>query len=470
MVVLSTLIVLTIVTIGTMQTLPTYTASVKLRVSAGGSGSSSLITDFDRVINTYADLAASRPVLSELTQRLGLGDPTGLEKRVKVELILNTELMKLSVTDADPDSAKDKANTLADILTERSLEYFVGSAKATQQILNQQLAEIGQELDEARARYSKENIPPSIELKQNTYASLLQQYEEGRISEASRANILTVVEPAVTPDAPSSPRTARNLAMGAAVGLLAGVALALIFENLDTRLYSVEQIEKTLEQAPLGAIPTARRLRHCDRSGGNSREDVAFRRLLVSIYAQSSGKPLRTLLVTSAAADEGKSIVVGNLARAMAQAGQRVIVVDCHFRAPALHGIFGLPNKVGLSNVLSGEVDAADAIQVTKGDARVAVLTSGPPIAPAVAWQHLGNVAALLENLSNQFDVVLADGPDLLSEADAAMLASRVNAVLLVVGLARSKAESLRAARKQLNEVRARQIGVVVNRVGMLAQ
>jgi polysaccharide biosynthesis transport protein len=465
-VMLSVLIVVVVVAISNLRTTPVYTASAKLRVSAGGVGSadaSSLAMNLDRVMSTYIDLATSRPVLEEMALRLDLKGGPPLKDRVKAEIVPTTELIMLSIDDFDPALARDEANTLAKVLTERSVAFYVGSVKTTQEVLNQQLAEIGQELDDARARYTKDNIPPSIELKQNTYASLLQQYEQGRLSEAARANILSVVEPAVAPDSPSKPRTAQNLALGAAIGLITGFGLLLLFENLDTRLYSVEQITKVVELTPLGSIPTDRRLRHCDRYNSDSREGAAFRRLLVNILAHNAGQPLRTLLVTSASANEGKSTVVGNLACAMTRSGQRVIVVDGDFRSPSMHRLFGLSNRIGLSNVLMGEVDVREAIQTSSTDG-IALLASGPSRGDAPERHHLGNITKVLEHLAQQFDIVLLDGPDLLSEPDVALLASWVQGVLLVVALARSREDTLRSARRQLTDVKARLIGVVLNR------
>jgi non-specific protein-tyrosine kinase len=154
---------------------------------------------------------------------------------------------------------------------------------------------------------------------------------------------------------------------------------------------------------------------------------------------------------------------VANLAFAIAQSGRRVVVVDGDLRRPALHELFGLSNEMGLSSVLKQELSLDEAVQSSRMPG-VQVLTSGPlPHNPA-EWLNSPQMAALIERLGHQCDMVLVDAPALLAVTDAAVLAPTVDGVLLVVERTQARREAVRAARQQLVDVKARWVGLVVNR------
>jgi len=466
-------VTMTVVVVGTFAMTPTYTASATLRVAtaAGGMLDYTHYMYAERLMNTYAEIATGGPVLEELVQRLNLDEPPQIE----VEIVANTELLQITVENPSPILAREAANALAEILIARSRELYAGGGKTAQEILGEQLAQIERELDQARREYENlvaqspedsERIAAasrSIELKQETYAMLLEQYERARIREAMLANTLSVVEPAVVPEAPSKPRKALNIALGFMVGLAGGMGLAFLFENLDTTLYTTEQIEKVTELSTLGKIPTARRQRQITFFNGNSPQGEAFRRLRTNIFVLDHDAPLRTLLVTSAEQREGKSTIVVNLALAIAQSGRKVIVVDADLRRPTLHRIFDLSNKIGLSSILKQEVTLDEAVQDSNVPG-VQVLTSGPlPPNPAELLDS-PQMIALIEQLARRFDIVVLDAPSLLAVTDAAVLAPTVDGVVLVVERAQARREAVQAACRHLTGVKANSIGVVVNR------
>jgi capsular exopolysaccharide synthesis family protein len=284
------------------------------------------------------------------------------------------------------------------------------------------------------------------------------------MEELDQAYDLTSLDPASLPSFPVKPNARRNLALAVALGLALGVGLAFVAEYLDTRLYSVERIEEVTSLPVLGRIPYTRKWRGNVMSGGRSAHPEAYRRLRTNIYmlAQQEDR-LRTLLVTSAGPGEGKSTIVTNLALTMTQSAIRVIAVDCDLRRPTLHSMFGLPNHIGLSNVLEQQITLEEAAQ-HGGPLGLRVLTSGPlPHNPA---ELLGSseMRALLEDLAERFDAILLDSPALLAVADAAVLAPMVDGVFLVVGRAQEGGGAVQAARQQLSDARARLLGVVVNR------
>lgn len=186
----------------------------------------------------------------------------------------------------------------------------------------------------------------------------------------------------------------------------------------------------------------------------------AYRTLRTNIQFSSLDRPLHTLLVTSTAPDEGKSTTLANLAVTMAQAEQRVLVVDCDLRRPSLHSIFGVPNERGLTTAILEE--GALPLQSTSVPG-LSLLTSGPlPPRPA---DLLGSrrMEALIARLRTEADIVLFDTPPVVAVTDAAVLAPRVDGVLLVLQAGHTRRDRAREARQMLEKVKAHIIGVVLN-------
>ncbi|MDZ4719591.1 MAG: CpsD/CapB family tyrosine-protein kinase [Roseiflexaceae bacterium] len=188
----------------------------------------------------------------------------------------------------------------------------------------------------------------------------------------------------------------------------------------------------------------------------------AYRTLRTNIRFSSLDRPLHTLLVTSTAPDEGKSTTLANLAVTMAQAEQRVILVDCDLRRPTLHQLFNLPNDVGLTTVILEQGEEPLSLQAT-GVPGLSLLASGPlPPRPA---DILGSrrMEAVIERLRNEADIILFDTPPVTAVTDAAVLATRVDGVLLVFQAGRTRRDRARQARLILEKVKANIIGVVLN-------
>jgi len=477
-------VTVTVVVIGTLTMTPTYVASTTLRVATALGGSVSY-TDYryaEQLINTYAEIATSRPVLQELVQRLGLDQPPQIE----VEIIANTELVHITVEDPNPILAREAANALAEILVAQSRELYSGGGKTAHEILGEQLAQTERELDQARTEHenlltqSPEDVERiaaasrSISLKEQTYATLLQQYDQARVREAIRANALSVVEPAVAPEAPSKPRKALNIALGFMVGLAGGVGLAFLFENLDDTIKTPDDVSRALGLATLGAIG---RLAKGEESLVVAAQPLspvaeAFRALCTNVRFSSVDRPLRTLLVTSPGFTEGKSIAAANLAVAMTQAGLRVVAVDADLRRPRLGQLFGLDLGEGVTgerlwwglsgSLLEGRTDGRLHPVQVEG---LRVLPSGelpPNPAEIMGSQHMQKV---LHELAGQADVVLIDSPPVLPVADATALAQAVDGVLLVLEAGHTRRQVARQAVESLRQVGANLVGVVLNRV-----
>jgi non-specific protein-tyrosine kinase len=188
----------------------------------------------------------------------------------------------------------------------------------------------------------------------------------------------------------------------------------------------------------------------------------AYRTLRTNIQFSSIDHPLKTLLITSTAPDEGKSITLANLAVTMAQAEQRVLMVDCDLRRPSLHSIFGLSNEQGLTSAILEQGEDELPIHATAVPG-LSLLASGPlPPRPA---DLLGSrrMVALLDRLRASADIVLIDTPPVVAVTDAAVLAPQVDGVLLVLQAGHTRRDRAREARQILEKVKAHIIGVVLN-------
>lgn len=404
-------LVTTIVTaVGSYKMIPQYAATATLWVPAskgGGIGSGDILLN-DRLINTYAELTTSRPVLAELERRLNV-PAAEVKNSVSVSSIAQTELLQITVQDANSQRAADIATNLANIV-----------------IAQTQRTDAGRSL--RVSLFAPAGVPSDP-----TWLGLLSTPYWREI----------------------------NIVLGFVISLAAGMGLAFLFEYLDMTLYTTEQIEAATELSTLGQIPIVKKQHMLPLLSGNSFHSEAFRYLRTSIFSDQNVSP-QTLLVTSAIPREGKSTIVANLASAIAQSERRVIVVDANLRLPTLHEIFNLSTKVGLSSLLRQEVTLAEALQ-DSGIPGVQVITSGPLSPNAARLLDSPHMLAQIEQLKQQADVVLIDAPAVLAVTDAAVLAPLVDGVLLVVGRTQVQQEAVRAARWQLASINATLVGVVVN-------
>lgn len=191
----------------------------------------------------------------------------------------------------------------------------------------------------------------------------------------------------------------------------------------------------------------------------------AYRSLRTNLAFARPDAALKTLLVTSPAPDADKSTVLANLAVVTAQAGRRVIVVDCDLRRPAQHRLFDLANTRGVTTVLLDDAALADLPVQPTAIAGLEILTSGPvPPNPA---ELLGSrrMGTLIERLAERADLVLFDVPPVVAVTDAAVLAPLVDGVLLVLASGRSRRDHTARARELLDTVGATVIGVVLTGV-----
>ena len=186
----------------------------------------------------------------------------------------------------------------------------------------------------------------------------------------------------------------------------------------------------------------------------------AYRSLRANLSFYSLDKPLRTLMVTSPAAGEGKSTTIANLAVTMAQSGRRTIVVDTDLRRPALHELFGAQMSPGLTDAMMAA--AGDLpLQKTAVD-NLWLLSSGPKPPNPADLLGAERMEQIIAQLTEQADIVLFDAPPVMAAADAAILGARVDGVLLVIQAGKTRRDHSERAREVLEKSRARVVGAAL--------
>jgi len=191
----------------------------------------------------------------------------------------------------------------------------------------------------------------------------------------------------------------------------------------------------------------------------------AYRTLRMNLQYAALDSALRTLLVTSPGPGEGKTTTLANLAVTMAEAEQRVIMVDADLRRPCLHQLFGLQNAAGLTTMMVEE-QALDTPPLQPTSVKGLHLLASGPLPPRPA-DLLGSkrIEKVIERLLGDADVLLFDAPPLIVVTDAVVLATKVSGVLLVVSSGETKREHAQRAIERLNKVNARVVGAVLNNI-----
>ncbi|HUO48840.1 MAG TPA: polysaccharide biosynthesis tyrosine autokinase [Acidimicrobiales bacterium] len=282
-----------------------------------------------------------------------------------------------------------------------------------------------------------------------------------------------VLTTASVPTTPIKPKTTEYAILATILGIVLGIGTALVLEFFDDGIRSKEDLERAVANLPvLGLVPDIGSWRNPDaaylisRSAPVSAPAGAYRSIRTSIQFLGLERSIRTLQFTSPSASEGKTATVANLGVVTAQAGLRVVMVCCDLRRPRLHDYFGMSNRVGFTSVLLQERTLDEALQPVPGLENLQLLASGP-IPPNPSELISGaRSAELLQALAERADLVLIDSPPVTPLSDAAALAGRVDAVVLVASAGIVTRGHLGRALERLDQVDAPILGIVLNRAG----
>jgi capsular exopolysaccharide synthesis family protein len=458
---------------------PRYTATATLRVQpgtafVGGVVRADDLAYVDRLENTYADLAKSRQVIDEVVRQTGMRQAP----EVEVHGVANTELMDVDVTTGNPEKAAAAANALAAELVAHVRALNRTSNDEAQELFNSRAGRLAEEIATAVSQRAALNLAdPSAEnrleiltlteqitSKRASLAALRADYQSLQLAQEARSLGLSVVAKATPPTQPSNRHLGLTLGIALVLGLVASAGLAFLAENLTLRFRTRDEIEKAVEAPILAAIPDVGEVATDGVFNSGSKAEEAFRRLATAVLAAGAKEPLKTIMVTSAEPNQGKSTVVANLGRTLAQSGRSVLLVDANLRSPVLHEIYGLPNEEGLSDLLVAGPPEEERLLRPAGVPGLWILPAGSAANdPAMLLGSL-EMERWVSSVENRFDFVLFDSPAVLGVTDPLALARSVDAVLLV---AREDVlrDRLSLAHRELLRLNVRFLGIVINRV-----
>lgn len=400
----------------TVRATPQYESSVKFFVSTPATTSDNQAAYTGGLfsqqrVKSYADLLTGERVAEAV--RADLGSPLTVEEissKIRAKVQADTVLLSATVTDADPKVARDIA------------------------------AAVGRH-----------------------FPILVATLERPATGTAANVRVVVVADPKLS-GTPVSPRPLRNLVLAGLAGLLLGIALAVLRDTLDNTVKTPEDI------MTIAGLPTLASIGYDGRASSrplvvqddpNTPRAEAFRQLRTNLQFVEIDQPLRSLVVTSPLPGEGKSTSACNLAITLAQAGIRVLLVEGDLRRPRIPTYLGIEGGVGLTSVLIGQVELADAVQ-TWGTNGLAVLPSGPlPPNPSELLASTG-MRALMELLENTYEVVVVDAPPLLPVTDAAVIATLTSGALLCIRVGKVRNEQVRRAMEALKAVDATVLGCVL--------
>jgi capsular exopolysaccharide synthesis family protein len=426
-------------------------------------------------LETERELARTVPVAEVAAQRLGTEDPPGsLLDGLSVNVVTQTEIMEFVYLHPSPTEAQRRAQAFAQgylqFRRQQVVDDLLSASEALQdrlQTLNRQLSRIQTRISEAEAGSPQITDLQTRANRLSGQIGVLEQ-EIADLTPADSLRVGQLVEPASLPSSPAHPDYARNAVLAVMLGLVLGIAVAFLRERLDDSLRGRHDLERNIRAPVLSIIPRISAWKRDQDAPLVTIDDPrsppaeAFRTLRTSLLFAAAQRDVKTILVTSAHAGEGKTFASVNLAVTLAQARKRVILVSADLRKPRAHRFFGSEGSAGLTGVLIGEARPWEAVQDV-GIENLKLLPSGP--VPGNPSELLGSdaMARLLLQFREVADFVIVDSAPVLVVADALTLSPACDAVLFVADAAGTSRGAVSQARQQMDQVAARILGSVLN-------
>ncbi len=429
-----------------------YTATAEVLVRPPLSGSTLLGATQQLNVDNEQQIMNSLSVAAIASQRVDLTEsPRQLLGRLEVVTRKDTDVLQIRFTHPNPAVAAQGAQGFA-------TAYIDYSNKRAQDLIDGRIQAIADNISSLRDQRGA----------QAAITALNQQIAELRAIPVSSGDILVPADP---PTRPTSPNLVLNLVLALFLGLFVGLIAAFVRERMDDRLRGRADLEETLGVPVMTMIPQVPSWR--DKSEAHlvsleaprSPAAEAYRTLRTSILVAAAERGIKTLMVVSPGAGEGKTTTASNLAVVLAQTDKRVVLISADLRRPRMHDFFGLgSHEHGLSEVLSGTRRAWESLRSGKVD-NLWIMPSG-----AISDQptELLQSEAMRELLAEQREVVdfiILDCPPVLAVADSLVLAPMVDAVIFVADAQGTPRAGVLQARAQLDQVGAPLLGAVLNDV-----
>ena len=466
-----------------------YTATSQLVNTTSSSSTSTKTSSGNAWSNSHAPLLSTVAAARWVVSNSGLKNlsPAALLKETTVTADPSVDAVDFAVTDPSPTVAQSLASAWAAFAG--SYSNHIDSSNLVAQIasLKHQIT-----ANRKQITINKDGKNPTLLQDQTLIAQADAQLTAAIAAESSTLSKKEIqasspgLQLSSTPSQSANltqPKTARNAAIGLVLGLILGVILAFLQDLLDTRIRTVGEVGRRLRLPLLASIPSRpRALRDhsvvlmSPQGGAQMPTAEAFRILKLNL-SSTLRRGMKVIMFTSASDDEGISTTIANLAVALTRAGQHVVVVDANMRRPALGGFFGLDDRMGVSDILSGHSQLGDALTIVDvsrehsgeagangsggGAGLLEVLPAGPIPGDAAELLDSRAMTELLRELRTRADVVLVDAPPMLPVTDAMVLGTKVDAVVVVARARLASRPQLVALGRALEACAAPRLGFV---------
>ena len=400
--------------------------------------------------------------LSELSKRYGVNHPQ--------IIALNNEMKTLNAR---------KFSEIQRVVNALQNEYRV--ALAREQSLKGALGQQkGETLSLNKKAIDYNVLKREAETSREMFDILIKRFKETSMTEDIRTGNIRVIDSAEIPKSPVKPKKTQNILLAIVVGLSMGVGLAFFLEYIDSTIKLPEEISNLLKIPYLGPVPALASETNPDGTlvdrkpeedlitiiAPKSTASESYRGIRTSLLLSSADKAPQVILVCSSGPQEGKTITAANIAVAMAQAGGKVLVLDCDLRRPKLHKLFGTDRDKGISNILAGSCSMDETIFHTRVP-NVDIIPSGPipPNPSEILISH--HMKELIEQARTRYERIIIDSPPVTAVTDAVIIASLVDGVVMVIRANDTHREMIKNGISQLQSVNANILGAVLNSVEM---
>jgi polysaccharide biosynthesis transport protein len=412
-------------------------------------------------VETELQLVTSAPVQQAVRARLNSAPA------VSASEVGQTNVMAITATSEVPSRAALIANLYATAFVQYRQGVAERSLTTAEAQLRSQISLLGQQLSSFRGNTNS----PAASALLNQQAVLKEQLAQMQVSGAVDTGDVVLVTPAQAPTSPSSPKPAQDALLGLAVGLALGLGAAFLRDSLDDKLASKEAAEQAGGAPVLAMTPVVSSWRRREQqlvvavTDPTSPAAESYRSLRTSLQFVRQEGHVRSIVVTSPGAAEGKTATMANLGVVFAQAGERVVLVSCDLRRPRIGAFFGLDEQDGLTRVLLGQRTLEQVLVPVPHHDGLSLLPAGPiPPNPAELLES-ARAGEVLASLHEWFDLVLIDTPPVLPFTDAAILSRHADATLVLAAAGQTRRGDLHRAVEKLDQVGATILGLVLNKV-----
>ncbi|MBN1824057.1 MAG: polysaccharide biosynthesis tyrosine autokinase [Endomicrobiales bacterium] len=497
------------------------------------------------------------------------GIVSGIQGKINAERVGDTNLINIFAISSDPSETAKLANTMAEVYIQKGIEdrsrrarelrEFIeiqvsdaemklkksedklrkyteqSGAKGIGGFLSQRLMDLENKKSELLKKYTEQHpeiqkirqqtenienemrqlpaeeleyarLSREVKINEELYTLLAKRFKEAQISEADRVQSAFIVTPALEPTYPIKPNKTMNMSLGLFLGIFVGFVLALVIENLDTSIGTIEDVEKYLELPVLGiiphvetearAIPVIRGRQSRDQRVNTMRSRLTFfheakapfvesyhtmlTNLKFAFSKEASGKA-KILAITSAGIGEGKTLTASNFALTAAQSGIKTLLMEADLRRPTLHMLFGITRTPGLADSVLNNKSLKEIVKTTTdflmggigteqvlrspGIENLSIITSGPSLQNPLEVLNSAQFKSIMKEITEQYELVIIDSPPVLLFADPMVTSAYATGTIIVYQVGRMARRALKRAKDQLTNVRMPVLGVVLNNV-----